>query len=239
MGIKKLLPWICAAILLLVAFVVYSSSQKQGAELAQVRQEYADYQKQHPAEESKPAEGQEASEELTQLRKEHNDLLRLRGEVTQLRQQVKDLTQQLANARNQAQTAASRLGGPVTGEGGTAPKSFQPTNFAGGAPQTPEQQKIEAAFRARYGLPGQTNTGTPEQIEAATCMNNLRMIAGAKQQWALEHNRPNGGLVGAPEISTYLPGNNVPVCPGGGAYTINPVGINPICSIPSHVLPKQ
>jgi len=70
-----------------------------------------------------------------------------------------------------------------------------------------------------------------------TCINNLRQIDAAKNQWALEHGATTGTAVTEDDIKPYLAGGRMPVCPSGGTYTIGKVGENPTCSIPGHVLP--
>lgn len=72
------------------------------------------------------------------------------------------------------------------------------------------------------------------------CVNNLRAIDGAKQQWALENKKHATDTPTAEDVRPYLGrGTNYefPVCPGGGVYTIGAVGEKPTCSIPGHVLP--
>lgn len=69
------------------------------------------------------------------------------------------------------------------------------------------------------------------------CINNLRQIDGAKQQWALENNQPAGATPTEAEVSAYLgravnagsfAAANV-VCPIAGAYTINDLNTAPAC----------
>ncbi len=69
------------------------------------------------------------------------------------------------------------------------------------------------------------------------CINNLRQIDGAKNEWALEKGKANGTPVTAADIAPYLQGGALPKCPGGGTYTIGKIGEKPTCSIPGHVLP--
>jgi hypothetical protein len=74
------------------------------------------------------------------------------------------------------------------------------------------------------------------------CINNLRQIDGAKNEWALENNKTNGTPVTEADIKPYLKlgaGGNFPKCPAGGTYTIGPVGSVPTCSVPGHKLPEQ
>ena len=71
------------------------------------------------------------------------------------------------------------------------------------------------------------------------CINNLRMIDGAKEQWALENRAASGGAVtedGATGVNSYIKGNARPICPGGGTYTYAGVGENPTCSVPGHTM---
>jgi hypothetical protein len=62
------------------------------------------------------------------------------------------------------------------------------------------------------------------------CINNLRCIDSAKEQWALASQKTNGEEVVIAEINRYLKGNTAPVCPQGGTYTYNVIGKNPECS---------
>jgi hypothetical protein len=54
--------------------------------------------------------------------------------------------------------------------------------------------------------------------------NNLRILEGAKEQWALEHHATNGALPAAAELTPYLKGGEFPAPAAGEIYTINPVG---------------
>jgi hypothetical protein len=67
------------------------------------------------------------------------------------------------------------------------------------------------------------------------CINNLRMIDAAKEQWALEKNKKDGDVPTQEDLLPYL--RTWPVCPGGGTYTIGAIGQPPTCSIPDHKLP--
>jgi len=70
------------------------------------------------------------------------------------------------------------------------------------------------------------------------CINNLRMIDAAKQQWALENGKKNGDVPTQADLMPYLGRNGqFPHCPQGGVYTIGAVGETPTCSIPGHKLP--
>jgi DNA repair exonuclease SbcCD ATPase subunit len=72
------------------------------------------------------------------------------------------------------------------------------------------------------------------------CINNLRQIDAAKQQWALEKNKPVTAIPTEQDIAPYIKldsNGNLPKCPSGGTYSLNAVGELPTCSFPGHVLP--
>jgi len=81
---------------------------------------------------------------------------------------------------------------------------------------------------------------------ANACVNNLRQIDAAANQFALEHNLTNGAPINFPDdLTPYIKLNSagkIPGCPQGGIYHINKVGETPTCSLgttvtPAHVLP--
>ena len=73
----------------------------------------------------------------------------------------------------------------------------------------------------------------------AKCLNNLRQIDGAKQQWALENKQPADAVVVMQQILPYLSHNGtLPTCPSGGVYTLNAIDAVPTCSIAGHALPQ-
>lgn len=70
------------------------------------------------------------------------------------------------------------------------------------------------------------------------CINNLRIIDSAKDQWAIENSRRTGEVPQAHQLLEYFRFGEFPECPKGGQYTIGPVGQPPTCSIPGHALPS-
>ena len=70
----------------------------------------------------------------------------------------------------------------------------------------------------------------------STCINNLRQIDGAKQQWALEKRKGTNEVPSVAEISAYMFHVEMPKCPVGGVYTLGPVAESPRCSVKGHVL---
>jgi hypothetical protein len=73
----------------------------------------------------------------------------------------------------------------------------------------------------------------PPSLDA--CMNNLRQIDAAANQFAFEHHLTNGAPINFPDdLTPYIRLNSagkIPGCPAGGVYSIAVVGSNPVCSI--------
>jgi hypothetical protein len=66
------------------------------------------------------------------------------------------------------------------------------------------------------------------------CINNLRQIDGAKQQWALENNQTAQATPSWDAIRPYIGRgleSELPKCPKGGTYILGRVGEPPRCSI--------
>src|SRR5216117_2487107 len=81
---------------------------------------------------------------------------------------------------------------------------------------------------AAIAIPNFVKARTTAQKNA--CINNLRQIDGAKEQWALEKKKSAGTAVVDAEINDYINGG-APKCPAGGAYTYNAVDTNAVCSL--------
>lgn len=73
---------------------------------------------------------------------------------------------------------------------------------------------------------------------AAGCINRLRQIDAAKEQWALEQHKTTNDVPTWNDLYPYLSSNftnnwftnGIPVCPGGGICTIGRIGEPPVCS---------
>ena len=77
------------------------------------------------------------------------------------------------------------------------------------------------------------------------CMNNLRQIEAAKDQWALEHGKTTNDIPTWDDLRPYFPKDipsskdwrdGQPICPERGSYTIGRVGQLPKCTIRYHTL---
>jgi hypothetical protein len=80
-----------------------------------------------------------------------------------------------------------------------------------------------------------TRCGGPSSSKNA-CINNLRQIDGAKEQWSLENHLEGSAESVVSEVDTYIKGGH-PKCPDGGTYTYGKVSEPPRCSVKDHVLP--
>ena len=95
---------------------------------------------------------------------------------------------------------------------------------------------------AAIAIPNFIKARTTSQTKA--CINNLRQIDGAIQQWALENYKTAADAVTAADIAGYLGRGNAGAtintdikCPAGGTYTIADVQTPPTCGVAGHVLP--
>ena len=77
-----------------------------------------------------------------------------------------------------------------------------------------------------------------ETSQVKTCINNLRQIDAAKQQWALENKKKESDTPTKDDLLQFFPNHTFPVCPGKGDYTINAVSSKPECSVAGHVMPE-
>jgi regulator of replication initiation timing len=68
------------------------------------------------------------------------------------------------------------------------------------------------------------------------CLENLRQIEAAKQEWAVDNAKAAKDVPTAQDLVPYLKGNVMPVCPSGGYYTIGAMDEAPTCSVSGHSL---
>jgi hypothetical protein len=78
------------------------------------------------------------------------------------------------------------------------------------------------------------------------CINNLRQIDAAANQFVLAHHLTNGDHINFPnDLTNYIKLNSagkIPSCPSGGTYSLDKVGQPPTCSLgtsvtPPHIMP--
>lgn len=93
---------------------------------------------------------------------------------------------------------------------------------------------------AAIAIPNFVRARTTSQQNA--CINNLRQVDGAVQQWALEQKKDPAATVAETDVTPYL--KNSVICPSGGttfanSYTVTTVAARPTCQkvSSSHILP--
>jgi prepilin-type N-terminal cleavage/methylation domain-containing protein len=95
---------------------------------------------------------------------------------------------------------------------------------------------------AAIAIPNFVRARTQSQKNA--CINNLRQIDGAVQQWALENKQAPTATVAGTDVFPYL--KSAVICPSGGtafsdSYTVTTVANKPTCQKDptNHVLPPD
>jgi competence protein ComGC len=78
-----------------------------------------------------------------------------------------------------------------------------------------------------------------ETSQTNACINNLRQIDAAKQEWALENNKQSTDTPTPADLThlknnQYFKNGQFPTCPAGGTYTIGSVGEPPTCTVSGH-----
>ena len=92
---------------------------------------------------------------------------------------------------------------------------------------------------AAIAIPNFVRARTQSQTNA--CINNLRQLDGAVQQYALEQKLQSSSTYTISALKPYIKldsTSSIPSCPAGGAYTAGATVTNaPTCNILGHALP--
>jgi len=217
---KTALPWLVAAIGIAAAVFFFNANKTTTTQVAKLQAEVQEVQTLR-AEIISLKTNVVPPDELARLRKDGEDVLRLRNEVRQLREARTTLTQQAQTAQTAAQQAQQQA----------AQARVEADAAKHNSTITAEQA---AALAARYGV---VTTNSPVVDALNACINNLRQLDGAKQQWALETRKTAEAVPGRQDLLPYIQADRLPQCPGGGRYTVGAVNVSPTCTIPGHALP--
>jgi len=92
---------------------------------------------------------------------------------------------------------------------------------------------------AAIAIPSFMKARTTSQMNA--CINNLRMIESAKEQWAMANKIIQGAdcttSANMTAIMAYIKNPTSSTnCPGGGTVSFQAVGTNATCTIAGHIL---
>jgi prepilin-type N-terminal cleavage/methylation domain-containing protein len=94
---------------------------------------------------------------------------------------------------------------------------------------------------AAIALPNLVHARTHSQANA--CINNLRQISDASDQFAIEAHKITGAHVSLNlDLTPYIKMNasrRLPTCPAGGTYGIEKIGDIPACSLGNSVTPAH
>ena len=85
---------------------------------------------------------------------------------------------------------------------------------------------------AAIAIPSFMKARTTSQKNA--CINNLRQMEAAKEQWALETKQAQGATADTTACLAYL--KTTPICPAGGTYAWSIIGSNATCTVSNHNL---
>ena len=97
---------------------------------------------------------------------------------------------------------------------------------------------------AAIAVPNFVKARATSQMNA--CINNLRQIDAAANEFALEQGKKTADPINYPnDLTPYIKLNSassIPPCPAQGTYTITAVGTTPVCSLSTltsnpHILP--
>lgn len=86
---------------------------------------------------------------------------------------------------------------------------------------------------AAISIPAFTRARRTAQTNA--CINNLRLLNGAKDQWAIENFKSDFDMVMINDVAPYIKGG-APSCPALGNYMFTTVRMNALCSVMGHML---
>jgi hypothetical protein len=207
---KTILPWILVVAFAACAGAFYYSGFAKDQQLAALHEQVQQMDGLRTQVDDLQKQATANADEMVAMQKDKDELLKLRGQVRQMQDEKAQLTRQMAAAQSQAERSQAEV----------------------------QQVQARATENAKQMAESQVLQARQNAAAAGTCINYLRLIDAAKQQWALEKGKNSGDVPMPQEIIPYLPGGQFPQCPSGGRYTMNAVSKAPTCSIPGHALPQ-
>lgn len=73
-----------------------------------------------------------------------------------------------------------------------------------------------------------------DTAQQRACIENLSRLEGFKQQWGAEQKKSEGDIPSITDLEPYF--KKPALCPAGGTYSLNALGIKCTCSVPGHTL---
>ena len=208
---KIIIPWLVALLAFGGVFYFHNTTQQATQAVATLQQQVQELQTVRE-ENEKLKTNQVSKDELERLQKDSHEVLKLRNQVQLLRGEQDKLKQSAQAAQSQSQQALAQI--------------------------EAVQSQLRTARQAAAARPAPAPVSAEGMMNS--CINHLRQMDAAKNQWALENNKTGDAIPTERDISPYIKLNadgKIPPCPAGGTYTMNAVSVSPVCSIAGHVLP--
>jgi len=208
---KAILPWLLVIALGASAAALYISGSAKDQKIAALSEQVQQMDTMRSQVEDLQKQATANADQIASMQKDNAELLKLRGQVRQMQDEKAQIAKQLATAQSQAERSQAEV----------------------------LQAQMRASETARQAAEQQILQSKQNQAAVNTCINNLRLIDAAKQQWALEKNKGPDDVPQPQDLLPYIGRNDnvFPQCPSGGRYTLNAVKLAPTCTIPGHALP--
>ncbi len=213
MNLKRWFAWLCLALMLVAEIFLFRAVREKDTALTEVRAAQIQMREMQTELDAlrKSDAGLQAAE-ISRLRKQNgiytNKLAAVQASIVPLILENQSNTTHLATARMALQLQQQHL------------------------------QELENLNNQIVNASTAAMDASATVIAKKTCLNNLRLIDDAKQQWATDFGKPDSAVPSEKDLAPYLKNKILPICPGGGIYLINAVDEFPTCSTPGHVLPE-
>lgn len=218
---KTILPWLLVVGLLVGAFFQYRQNQSLRRDQAELQSRAATAEKlEQEVAALRPLKNLTA--EVEQFRKDAADVHKLRNETRQLQGEKKTLGQKVAGLEQQNELFKQRM----ASGGKESPDLMRVVQTLAEENKTLEAKLADAL-------------ANPQAAQQHKCVDNLKQLDGATEQWGLENQKRIGDGVTFSDLvgpTAYI--RQMPVCPLGGHYTVTRIGEPPRCSYPGHILPE-
>jgi len=175
---------------------------------------------------------------VVRLREENQSLQQQQSQMAQMAGENERLSNLLAQAKSAQTLPEDQLHELLRLRGEVGPLRRQSNEFARLQEENRQLRAKPVQIQQLAGGTFERSVLTPDETAKNACINNLRQIDGAMQQYALENKLSDTNSVTAEQIMPYLKrAEEVFRCPSGGTYTFGPVTNTPTCSIPGHAIP--
>lgn len=173
---------------------------------------------------------------VTKLREENRVLKEQQSNLAQLAVENERLSNLVAQAKQEPTLEPGQVRELLRLRGEVTSLRQQTRELAQLQKENQELRTRQAALPPQAPAPRQA--ALTEDAARDACINQLRQIDGAIQQYALEHKLSENDSVTAEQIMPYLKNPDAVFrCPSGGTYTFGVVSGIPVCSVPGHAIP--